>query len=576
MIRLRVWSKARASRFLAAGVVSLTMVAAACSPAEDVDGERSTGATEAVGDSSPAGGAAGEAQSGGDLVVVFPRDMTDDLPSLDPQLGAGTYIHTVLNHLYDTLVVQHPQTGEMVPWLAESWEISEDGTQYTFKLREDVTFHDGTPLNAEAVKFTFDRAASEELLPESSSVNRRMVGYVGTEVVDEYTVRMTLEEPLANFLSGTVARSVLGIVSPTAVEEAGVPAFGLESPVGTGGFMFEEWIPGDHLSLIRNPDYAWAPEFFENQGAPYVDRLVFRYISEPSTRTAALFSGEAHIIEAVPPDDQPRIEEDPRFEIFQAQKNGTPARFEVNLSRPPTDDIAVRRALNMAIDQETLNEVVFNGAHEPAYTVFEKLMLCHDDSIRFPAYDPEQARQVLEEAGWQLQDDGIRARDGEPLVVEAITTSETVPALEFVQAQLGEVGIGVEIVPLAGAALQDVEFAGDYHLSLRENYRGWTNEDPDILRRHFHTNNIPPDATSNPGHVSFPELDALLEEGRSTLDTEARCEIYREVQRFLVDQAVVVPLVHFNTNAGHSTAVNGQLADARGTYRYYHSTWIDQ
>jgi peptide/nickel transport system substrate-binding protein len=317
-------------------IFAALLLALACTPAAPPDAARTS--------------AAPEPRAGGVLTMAFPSTESGDATTLDPQNTGGTYVNSILPALYDSLVYQDPRDSSLKPGLAEAWEVSADGLSYTFHLRQNVKFHDGNPFNAEAVRFTLDRAVDPAARPGNAASARLMPAYDHTEIVDDATARVVLKTPQANFLSSAVGRSYLSIVSPRAVERLGLDGFG-EHPVGSGPYRFVEWQHGAQITLERNPDYAWGPPLFERGGPPLVDRIVFRYIPEPSTRLAALESGEVNAIDGIPEADQDRLAHDPRFEIIPVRKNGTTGRLTLNNHAFPTNERAVRVALNQAVDR---------------------------------------------------------------------------------------------------------------------------------------------------------------------------------------------------------------------------------
>ncbi|TET49686.1 MAG: hypothetical protein E3J64_09325, partial [Anaerolineales bacterium] len=224
---------------------------------------------------------------------------------IDPHVNRSSELGIPLTSVYDTLVYLDPASGGFVAGLAERWQVSSDGLVYTFYLRQDVVFHDGTPFDAEAVRFNLDRIAGDEL---SSQKARFMLGpYEETEVVDEYEVRILLDEPFAPLLDA-LSQVYLGMASPTAVTRWG-SEYQLHQ-VGTGPYTFAEYVPGDHLVLRRNTDYAWGPSVFGHQTAT-VEEIEFRFFVDPATRWAALQTGDADIVGEIPPQHAAQVEQDP-------------------------------------------------------------------------------------------------------------------------------------------------------------------------------------------------------------------------------------------------------------------------
>src|SRR5215471_8782451 len=235
---------------------------------------------------------AAEAAAAGGTLTVGGTDLDD---TLDPQVTNFDSVIRITLNVCEPLVWE-PTPGRFVPGLADSWSISPDAKAYTFKLRRGVKFHDGTPLNAEAVKFTMDRVVAPET--KAGQSHDQLGPYDHTDVVDDLTARIVMKEGYAPLL--TNLNGYLGIVSPTAVKKMGLAEFA-RHPVGTGPFMFKEWVNKDHVTLVKNPDYNWGSSYFKHTGPAYLDEVVYKIIPEPSVRTGTLKTGETHIIDEVDP-----------------------------------------------------------------------------------------------------------------------------------------------------------------------------------------------------------------------------------------------------------------------------------
>lgn len=492
--------------------------------------------------------------SGGSIIY----GLTLTPSGIDPHVDASSELGIPLTSVYDPLVWLTPD-GEFVPGLAEDWEISDDGLTYTFYLREGVTFHDGTPFDAEAVRFSLDRIAD----PETKSRKARgMLGpYESTEIVDEMTVRVHFQEPYAPFLA-SLSTVYLAMVSPEAVETWG-DEYQFHQ-VGTGPFIFDEYVPKDHLTLVRNPDYDWAPPFFDHQGPPKLEEVTFRFYTDPATRVLALESGEADVMGEIPPQSAVRLDENPDYQLMDVPIPGQPLQFFLNTQRAPTDDRRVRQALLYAVDRPAIVETVFESYSPPAYGPLNRSTFAYDPTVEgMYAYDPAKAGDLLDEAGWTDADgDGIRDRDGQPLELETILMGwGYIPEVgEMLQSQFNEIGVSVETRQTTFSnALGDVA-EGNYHLVPFL----FSNSDPDILRTTFHSSNV--DGGFNWSKVSDPQLDAWLEEGKQTMGEAARREIYAQIQQHIMDQALILP-------ARDYVNLNAAAADIEGL-RYDRQGWF--
>lgn len=475
---------------------------------------------------------------------------------IDPHVNRSSELGIPLTSVYDTLVYKDPMTGEFVSGLAERWEVSDDGLIYTFYLRRGVKFHDGTPFDAEAVRFNLARITSPDLASQKA---RFMLGpYDHVEVVDEYTVRIVLSAPFAPLLD-SLSQVYLGMASPTAVEKWGTD-YQLHQ-VGTGPFVFAEYVPGDHLILRRNPDYAWGPSVYRHKTAQ-VDEIVFRFFTDPATRSPALETGEADVMGEIPPQDAARLQESSDFRIEAVPIPGVSLMFFLNTTRPPLDDVRVRRALLYATDRQAIITTVFRDRSPVAYGPLAAITRGYDPAVRnYYPHDPAQAAALLDEAGWRDSDgDGIRDRDGQPLALDLYLMGwGYMPEVgQLLAAQWTELGIQVNSQMLGSfpEAVQVVA-EGRHHL-IPFNLSGG---DPDILRQFFHSQ-----GGSNWAKVSEPEMDSWLEEAARTSDWSQRAALYSQVQRRVMDEAWVIPIRDYVNLNGVSNRVQGLRFDAQGWF----------
>ena len=499
------------------------------------------------------------APKGGKLVY----GLTLTPSGIDPHVNASSELGIPLTSVYDTLVWQDLD-GEFVPGLAESWGISDDGLTYTFHLRKDVRFHDGTPFNAQAVKFNLDRIADPRTKSQKAVF---MLGpYDHTEVVDDYTVEIHLKEPFAPLLD-SLSQVYLGMASPAAIEKWG-PDYQMHQ-VGTGPFVFKEYVPKDHLTLVRNHHYNWAPTIFNHQGLAYLEEIEFRFFVEPATRTLALESGEAHVMGEIPPQDAQRLFDDPDFRLIPVALPGTPLQIFLNTQRPPTDDLRVRQALIYAADREAIVATIFKNLSPVAYGPLSAVTIGYDPKVaEFYRHDPERARSLLEEAGWVDADgDGVREKNGRPLRLEAhLMGWGFMPEVaQLLQAQFKVVGVEMVNQIVAYPAALEAAREGRHHLIPFT----LSSSDPDILRTFFHS-----DGGFNWAKVRDPRLDELLEEGARTLDPERRKQIYAEAQQIIMSQALIIPIRDYvNLNAA-SVQVKGLRYDLRGWFPWLYDVYL--
>ena len=485
---------------------------------------------------------------------------------VDPHVNASSELGIPLTSVYDPLVWRSP-TGEYVPGLAESWEVSEDGTEYTFYLRRDVTFHDGTPFNAQAVQINFERIVNPETKSQKAAF---MIGtYESSEIIDDYAIKVRLAEPFAPYLD-SLSQVYLGIASPAALEKWGADY--QFHQVGTGPFMFKEYVPKDHLTLVRNPDYWWGPSFFEHEGPAYLEEIEFRFYVEPATRAPVLESGDAHIVGEIPPQDAVRLETDELFDIMQVAIPGTPLAFFMNTERSPTDDLLVRQAILYALDRSAIVQAVFLGtspvadgplcANTPGYS---------SDVTGLYPYDPERTADLLDRAGWIDNDgDGIREKNDQPLILETYLMNwGYIPEVaQIMQEQLRAAGIDMQASLVTYPAALEAGREGKHNLIPFT----LSSSDPDILRTFFESRNA--DTGFNWAKVRDTRIDELLYEGLSTMNADEREAIYADIQRRVMQQALIIPIRDYVNLNGVSTQVRGLRFDARGWFPWLYDVQL--
>ena len=490
------------------------------------------------------------------LVLIWGEDT--DYAQLDPRVTQSRHEAQVIHQIFDQLIYAD-ENNQLFPGLAESWEVSDDRTSYTLTLRQDVTFHDGTRFNAEAVKFTFDTIQDPAL--GSQSAIDTLGPYQSSEVIENYVVQVNFTRPFPDALLA-FAQQELSIVSPTAVETLGDGEFA-RNPVGTGPFRFVSWDSGRQVVLERNPEYNWAPEFFGRQGASEVERIVFRIIPEASTRVAALEAGEINIADEVPPLDILTFEALPQFGTMVAAAPGIVRGVLLNTSRGPLEDVRVRQAFMYAVDREELVERLYFGVTDVAYGPITSTTPQYWSGVEdYYLYSPEQAIRLLEEAGWtDINSEGIREKDGQPLslFMAIIYDQETGIAIQDYVAQ---VGIDLQVELMLANRRNEFILANEYDMS----FLGFISPSPTVLATPFHSRNIP-----EPGSFSFnwarysdPDLDELIEAGESATSEEEQSDAYQRAQQMIMEAALYFPL----HNSVQAVAYDSSLTGLRFVNNY--------
>lgn len=500
-----------AAALAAAVVTALTLTACASSaPAESGD--------------------SGEPVQGGDLVVA----VRSEPPQLNPLVDQVGGAH-VLSPVVDSLVWDNGD-GTYGTWLATDWEVSDDARVYTFTLRDDVTFHDGTPFDAEAVKANFDYVAD----PANKSTGS--VAKLGptAEVVDEYTVRITLEQPESTFLT-LIAAPYFGIVSPTQLQDD--PESLASTVVGTGPFVFDEWVKGQSLSYVRNDDYDWGPEG-THEGAAYLDKITYRFLPEDQTRYNALLTGEADIVDYIAPEYADEAKADERFESDEALLPGVGFSLHLNTRTAPFDDVRVRQALLTGIDREAIVESATFGAYPVQEYLASSTPDFKKDLENTIEFDADAAGALLDEAGWTGTDaEGYRTKGGERLtttVPYADNDQLAQRTLEQVQIDAKELGFELVLQPVPAADFSQRLYSGEYGImpSFQSEATGMQ------LWRLYGGDNVSDGSTigSNASFLADAELDSILAQARASADPAARADFYGQAQELLPDLAPSIPL----------------------------------
>lgn len=504
--------------------------------------------------------AAAQPVSGGDFTFGYSSSFVD---ILDPHVTSQSISHFIMLNIFDPLVSLRTD-GQVVPGLAESWTSSPDGLVWTFKLKPGVKFHDGTPLNAQAVKFSFDRMVDPETKSRQAGVALRGF-YDRSEAVDPTTVRIVLKKPKASFLT-VISQAFFAPVSPKAVKELGAE-FG-RRPVGTGPFKFVEWVQNQHVKLTRNPDYAWGPSYL-HKGPAHFATLTFRQIPDAGARLAALESGQVDAIDLPPTHQVQRLKADPRFQVKSAPQPGMPWGWPMNTKRAPTTDLKVRQAMIYALDREGLVRSVHQGVFKPAYGPLTPATFAYNPAVeKMYPYDPKKAEALLDEAGWKKGADGMRAKDGVPLVIEHYVFYTSAEA-EFVQADFRKVGIKTNI------SLQEVGTVNQVATEGVKNNLAplpFASLDPELMSILFHSRNEGKGFSWT--FQNIKPIDDLLDQGEVELDPRKRADIYGRFQVLAMENALFLPAFVRETIHVYRAQVQDVQFNRRGYDAYFAEMWL--
>lgn len=492
-------------------------------------------------------------EQGGELTYA----LATSPDTLDPHRSGLAVSARAFRTIFDSLVVQTPD-HKIKPWLATKWTVSDDKKSYTFTLRKGVKFQDGTPFNAEAVKYNYDRIVN----PKTKAANALPLikPYESSEVLDDYTIKVNLKTPSAAFL-GNISHPMLGIVSPTAVKKYG-DQFG-QHPVGTGPYKFVSWKENADIQVKKNGDYRWAPSNVKNKKAPYIDKITFKIIPEEATRIGSVQSGQVLAAETVPPQNVTSIKDDPNMKLLTTNTTGLPYTLFFNQQHAPWNDVKVRKAVQLAVDVDAIVKTLYLGTYDRAWSPLSPGILGYDKSLEGKIKpDLKKANKILDELGYKKGKDGIREKDGKPLTLKYVDGSPNREKRNdiavMVQQQLKKVGIKVKINITQDYAT--VVFQNrDYDLYGNSQ----VNSDPNALRAMYHTpesNVAKPTLSGN----SDSELDKLLEQGTVEQDPTKREEIYKKVQQIIIDKAYIIPVYVFPYTIATSKNVDGIKFDSLG------------
>ena len=435
--------------------------------------------------------------------------------TLDPQENDNTLIGNLQDFMCETLVYQDA-AGDVHPWLATEWESSDDGLRWTFRLSDDVTFHDGTAFDAHAVKANIDRLVD----PDMRVPLRGWMGPLeGAEVVDDHTVEITLDEPFAPFIRA-MSLTIAAMNSPTAMEEKGED-YRME-PVCSGQYRFAEWRRGDRIIMERNDDYWTTPGNFE--------RIVIPVVPEAGTRMTMLLADDVDIAVLPPAPDIPALEANPDVTVY-SEPSSRIMFLGMNLDKGPLQDKRVRQAVNHAINTDVLIERILYGQAAPVSAPIPDFFFGHS-AVGEYAYDPERAKELLAEAG---HEEGFEIEFRHPTGRYLLDAQVS----EAIQAMLAEVGIDAQLRtmdwPTYTGSLYQTRDETDVEIYML-GWGPWILDAHMTLFPHFHSSQMAPDAI-NSTFFDSAEVDRLLEEAAVELDEDRRIELYREAMEIIWDEA---------------------------------------
>ncbi|WP_108251012.1 ABC transporter substrate-binding protein [Planctomonas deserti] len=519
----------------------------------------------------PSGGSA-EPVEGGTLTYAS----GDAEPTcLDPHVG-GNYPQALVSTQYLESLVSLDEDGKILPWLASDWEQSDDGLTWTFTIRDGVTFTDGTPLDAEAVRANIAHVQDPATL---SSTGYLALGKVANaEAVDARTLRLTLSAPDSALLE-SLSQPWLAIQSPEGIAR-GMDA-NCAAPIGTGPFAVEAWDRQSSITLVRNDDYSSPPGDASHEGPAYLERIEWRFLPDSASRYAALQAGEVDVIDNAQPDTIVQAQNADGLQELDAPRPGSSNRLELNSGKPPFDDVRVREAFIRAVNVDDAVQGLFLGTAERSYSPLSSVEpLAYSQPDLFE-YDPEAANELLDAAGWTERDsDGYRVKDGERLTLRLpVSTNQSIPAEQslFEQLQAGAKDAGFEVVldPLDLSSWYGALGENDYNLVSAP----YTKVGPDVLRILYESSGTTPAPSgyfANHAQVRDPALDDLLIRASQVSDPDERAALYEDAQRMVLEGFYILPLYDQQNTYLLRDDVQGLRALPTVSAPTLYDTWLDR
>lgn len=510
---------------------------------------------------------------GGTLIYLEQQPHTN----LYPPAGGFYPNGGILNQITDKLTWQNPETLAIEPWIAESWSSNDEKTEYTFKLRPGVTFSDGTPLDANAVAKNFDTygLGNKALrLPVSEVINN----YDRSEVIDPLTVKFYFKKPSPGFLQGT-ATIGSGLVSLSTLARSFEALGDARNIIGSGPFTVKDEKPGRELTLVARKDYQWGPKNLAQQGPANLDGITYIVTPEDSVRIGALLAGQAGFIRQVQAYDEKQAT-DQGFNIYAAPTRGVNDSLSFRPDNPLVADLRVRQALLHATNAKQVVETLFSPNYPQASSVIARTAAGYVDLSDKLAFDQQKAKQLLDEAGWTPGADGIRQKAGQRLaltVYESLPQPQNKEVLQLVAQQWRQVGVALSVkAGDAGSRVLDNLDPLKTPLTVSEVGRA----DPDVVKSMFFPANR--DALLQQGGSSDKvktfrddKLNALLTAISAEVDAQKRLQLTGDAQRYLLDNACVIPIFEEPQVFAGAPWVKGARFEAVGRPSFY-GAWLDK
>jgi len=517
---------------------------------------------------SGASGTAGSPKKGGTLTV----ELASSPDGLDPGMIGTHAAEEVTNQVYAELVSQS-STGAYVPWLATSWSSNADASVWTLNLRHGVTFQDGTPFNAAAVCFNFERAVSPA--EQSKGAGILLAPMKSCTAVSTYQVKVTFSQGYEPFLNA-LTTPLLGMVSPAAVKKEG-KNFNL-NPVegGSGPFEFVKWIQNDEIELKAWPGFKTPPAGASHTGAAYLSDITFKIVPETSVRIGAVVSKQDDAAETILPAEYASLKKNSALHVYNVDEAAATYQLAFNTAKAPWNDLQMRQAVQAAINVPQLLQAIYFGVEKQAWSAIAPNVQYYDSSLQNSwKYDAAKAGNLLDSAGWKMGSGGYRVKDGQTLTLQDIDTSPDANSDQqvdvFLQQQLKSVGIKVDISDMTQAQEDSAIQAGNYDVvgtSL-----GLSS--PNVMDFLFNSAFIPSASSFgfNWAQVNSPQLNSLLSQGQQTTDATQLRSIYAQAQQMVASNVWTIPLYVTAYTFVAASDVQG-ITFEFAAYPDFYSTWL--
>ena len=501
--------------------------------------------------------AAGEPRSGGHLTVGIIAPC-----GLDKAQTSGCNFTNV--EVVDNLTEQLPGTGEVVPWLAESWDVSEDGASYVFRLKEGVTFSNGEKFDADAVKLNFDNVIELGKQGKAFQSSAYLLGYQGSTVVDPRTVEVKFDQPKAGFLQA-LSEKPLGIIAPETITTKTPEERLAGGVIGSGPFVISNVVQDQKIEVKRRADYQWSSPKNAHTGPAYLDGITFQILPENAVRTGALLSDQIQVATTVPANDSANISAQ-GFDIASRSSAGVVYSYFANVKDPVLSDESARRAIQLGLDRNEIHDTIFDEYQKVPTSILSSTHPNYTDLGADLDYNPEKAKEILDAAGWKPSADGTREKDGRKLSVSIqFSASSDKPLHELAQQELKKIGVELRIDQVTAAELIANRTSGNWQLQ----YGNLTRPDPDVLVSSF-----------SPGFSLYftkdydPELQGLLTAQSTELDPAKRNAQTAEIQQIIVEKGYAFPATEGSQTQAAGPKVHG-LSFQAPWWPSYVDAWIE-